>query len=1035
MGSDEVEIRELGTLVVVVGKARNLPNKSRFGKQDPFCTLAIGEERQKTKPIKRGGQHPEWDEELRFSIFEDVDDVIQRSDSQSEDLNGSLNGKPAPLPKDSGVITSAALANKSRKGKKKGGKSMRIQCYADDAKEPELIGDCVVDLDEALKKGEVDEWYEFQYRDKYSGEVYLELTFFSNDAPPVRRNVPRPSIPGYSTAGSLLSSGSSMSLNSVAGKGSLSSLGQGGSISGANLYIPPYAAQAARVPSPVPSSNSFGDLGLPPGHRPGPAFPINQPPQAAYPPRHTPSHSLGGGNSIEALTRPMTSMSLNPPAQYPPQSSTPAPPAASASSLGHSYGAHRHSFGGPSDAPWGSMLPQSQLAPAPTPHPRPLSTSDAMSWEQQQRLEMERLRSAATPAPRPTSVQSQGYGGAPGLIPPMTQATPSQDYRAASPIPASLRPGGPPQLAHQPYSQPPPASAPTQYLHQPPTPAPPPLSHSAPPTRPPNGHYGGVPASSYGGLAQPPAESVRAASPGPTYYQPQAKPPLSQPGTAYQSPAHTVPNGYGSQPEYGTPTRSDSYPAQDYQQTPPSAQGYNPAYAPPQPSASPVSYYSTPHAQPPPAQVPAHSYSYSQSSTQPPRQLSPAPPVQQQQQQTNEGGYVPWYQQTQSTQAPQAVPQPPPTPSYADQYGQSVPQQSYGRAPPQPQHSYSLPPPPVPERRPSTLPAPPVKPSVGYYPSDELYAQPLDSRTPTPTPPGGSSQGQQNWQGQGQGQNVQQQQWQTPPAHQQVAQHSHQREPAQSWQTPPQQATYGRTPSPQPPVAQDAGYAAQQAPYPPPTPQPPQPPQQHQHRPSQNWETPPQQAAYGRAPSPQPPVAQHPTYGGQQAAYLSQTPQPPQPQQSQAPWQSQTQGYQSPYHSYPPSSTPQPVNDRQPSPQPPQQQGYQPPHPAQSYVAPLAAPIQQQAVSNTPPAKVDWRTYMQNLGVAGDSSGAAPGRAASPQTPPKDGVVSHSMVQAVAQQQHQQAPQQTWYTPPPSLPNTMQPPDGWQSTLPAQRPW
>ncbi|WVQ72091.1 hypothetical protein IAR50_001636 [Cryptococcus sp. DSM 104548] len=1027
MGSDEVEVRELGTLVVVVGKARNLPNKSRFGKQDPFCTLTIGEDKQKTKAIKRGGQHPEWDEELRFSIFEDVEDVIQRSDSQSEDLNGSLNGKPAPLPKDPGVITSAALASKSRKGKKKGGKSMRIQCYADDAKEPELIGDCVVNLDEALKKGEVDEWYEFQYRDKYSGEVYLELTFFSNDAPPVRRNVPRPSIPGYSTAGGLLASGSSMSLNSAAGKGSLPSLGLGSSISGANLYIPPYAAQAARIPSPVPSSNSFGDLGLPPGHRPSSVMPTHQPLQAGYPPRHTTSHSLGGGNSIEALTRPMTSMSLNPPAQYPPPASTPAPPAASTSSLGHSYGAHRHSFGGPSDAPWGSMLPQSQLAPAPTPHPRPLSTSDAMSWEQQQRLEMERLRSAATPMPRPTSVQSQGYGGASGLVPPMTQATPSQDYRAASPIPASLRPAGPPQLAHQPYSQPPPASAPTHYPHQPPTPAPPPVSHSAPPNGPPNGagHYG-VPTSSYGGLVQPPAESIRAASPGPAYYQPQAKPPLSQPAVTYQSPAHSVQNGYGSQPEYGTPTRSDSYSTPEYQQTPPPAQGVNPAYAPPKPSASPVSYYQTP-----PAQVPAHSYSYSQSSSQPPRQPSPAPPVQQQQQQTNDGGYVPWYQQTQSAQAPQSTPQPPPTPSYTDQYGQSVPQQSYGRAPPQPQHSYSLPPPPVPDRRPSTQPPPPVKSGVGYYPSDELYAQPIDSRTPTPTPPGTFPQRQQGWQGQGQGQggyDAQQQQWQTPPADQQVTQqHLHQREPAQSWQTPPQQATYGRASSPQPPVAQDTGYAAHQAPSLPPTPQP---PQQHQHRPSQSWETPPQPAAYGRASSPQPPVAQ---YGAQQAPYPPPTPQPPQLQQSQAPWQSQTQGYQPPYSSHLPSTTPQPVYDRQPSSQPPQQQSYQPPHPVQPYVAPPPMQQQQQAAANTPPAKADWRTYMQNLGVAGDSSG--PGRVASPQPPPKDGVVSHTLAQAAAQQQHQQASQQTWYTPPPALPNTMQSPDGWQSTLPTQRPW
>ena len=33
---------------------------------------------------------------------------------------------------------------------------MRVACYADDPKEPELIGDCYVQIDEVLRKGEVD---------------------------------------------------------------------------------------------------------------------------------------------------------------------------------------------------------------------------------------------------------------------------------------------------------------------------------------------------------------------------------------------------------------------------------------------------------------------------------------------------------------------------------------------------------------------------------------------------------------------------------------------------------------------------------------------------------------------------------------------------------------------------------------------------------------------------------------------------------------------------------------------------------------
>ena len=75
---------------------------------------------------------------------------------------------------------------------------MKIQCFADDPREPELIGETMVDLTEALTKGETDgvsmlkcvvqdslltygiEWFTLMHKDKYCGEVYLELTFWSN---------------------------------------------------------------------------------------------------------------------------------------------------------------------------------------------------------------------------------------------------------------------------------------------------------------------------------------------------------------------------------------------------------------------------------------------------------------------------------------------------------------------------------------------------------------------------------------------------------------------------------------------------------------------------------------------------------------------------------------------------------------------------------------------------------------------------------------------------------------------------------------
>ncbi|KAL0247296.1 hypothetical protein I308_104332 [Cryptococcus tetragattii IND107] len=785
--SNSAEPKELGTLIVVVGKARNLPNKSRFGKQDPFCTVLVGEEKQKTKAIKRGGQHPEWDEEFRFAILEDVEDVIQRSESQSESLNSSLNGKPLPVPDDPGVVTTAALASKSRKAKKKGGKSMKIACYADDAKEPELIGDCVVSLEDVLKRGEVDDWYDFQYKEKYSGEIYLELTFFSNEAPPVKRNVPRPSIPGYGLS-SLNGSKTSMSLNSAAGRGGLPPLSSS-SISGASLYIPPYAPQAARVPSPAPPparSNNFADLGLPAGHRTNSPLPA----QHGYQPSLSSSLSVNSRASIDPLTRPMSSMSLNPSVHSFPMSSTPAPSEPS-SSYGHSYAAHRHSFGGSteapwatvlpqpgyapaptphprpmsthsvgasSEAPWGSMLPQSHPAPAPTPHPRPMSTNDALTWEQTMRMEAERLRATATPMPRPSSGMS--HGAAPvGLAPPVApmSAPLQQDSQITPTIPDSLRPAGPPQL-HQHYSQPSSSFATNQYHNQPQTAAPLLHSHSAPPISPAattSGHYQ-VPSSSFSGLAQPPADPRRASSPGPGYYAQQSAgqfQPQPQVNGAYASP---VGGGYGEQQGYPASTRSNMYPvppAQVHQQTPPSSQSYYPprppqtlqSYPPPS-SQTPQPYYQAPsptHQQRPPSNPPPpQSYPYSHSSALPHRQPSPAPPPPQPQ--TNGSGYVPWYQQTQSAQSqptPQShTPQPQSYPyaqqSYVQQPQLQDQQTYHQRLPPAPQYSQPLPPPPppppIPEKRPQPqAPAlPPPRPPVGYYPSDELYVQRPEGRDP-----------------------------------------------------------------------------------------------------------------------------------------------------------------------------------------------------------------------------------------------------------------------------------------------------------------
>jgi Ca2+-dependent lipid-binding protein len=51
---------DIGTLVVVVDRAKNLPNRKTIGKQDPYCAARLGKEARKTTTDIRGGQTPKW---------------------------------------------------------------------------------------------------------------------------------------------------------------------------------------------------------------------------------------------------------------------------------------------------------------------------------------------------------------------------------------------------------------------------------------------------------------------------------------------------------------------------------------------------------------------------------------------------------------------------------------------------------------------------------------------------------------------------------------------------------------------------------------------------------------------------------------------------------------------------------------------------------------------------------------------------------------------------------------------------------------
>jgi hypothetical protein len=121
---------------------RHLTNV-KIAKQDPYCSLVVGTERNRTSVIKKGGQHPEWDEQVKFDIVEDASDLLARPKPDglsASDSSGSL-GRPG------------AAAGK-KKVFAKGTKTLKLAVYADAPREPELVGEAVFDLAKALNTGE-----------------------------------------------------------------------------------------------------------------------------------------------------------------------------------------------------------------------------------------------------------------------------------------------------------------------------------------------------------------------------------------------------------------------------------------------------------------------------------------------------------------------------------------------------------------------------------------------------------------------------------------------------------------------------------------------------------------------------------------------------------------------------------------------------------------------------------------------------------------------------------------------------------------
>lgn len=128
-----------GTLIIMVCRAKHLPNRRKLDKQSPYVLLRIGTTAKKTPSHFRAGQTPEWTHEIRFQLSRDRKPILKL------DVLDETKNDPTPIG------------------------NTEIDCSH-------------VFLDPAnLQNGGkyiLDNWYELTCNNRQAGMIYLEMTFY-----------------------------------------------------------------------------------------------------------------------------------------------------------------------------------------------------------------------------------------------------------------------------------------------------------------------------------------------------------------------------------------------------------------------------------------------------------------------------------------------------------------------------------------------------------------------------------------------------------------------------------------------------------------------------------------------------------------------------------------------------------------------------------------------------------------------------------------------------------------------------------------
>ncbi|PSK33790.1 hypothetical protein C7M61_005134 [Candidozyma pseudohaemuli] len=142
-----------GTLIIIVCRAKHLPNRRKLDKQSPYVLMRIGTEAKKTTAAFRAGQTPEWTQEIRFQLTRDRRPLLKL------DVLDETKNDPTPIG-DTEIDCAAVFQD---------------QAHFNDGK---YI---------------LDGWYDLKSSGRDAGKIYLEITFYPS-APLLPPKVPSPTL-------------------------------------------------------------------------------------------------------------------------------------------------------------------------------------------------------------------------------------------------------------------------------------------------------------------------------------------------------------------------------------------------------------------------------------------------------------------------------------------------------------------------------------------------------------------------------------------------------------------------------------------------------------------------------------------------------------------------------------------------------------------------------------------------------------------------------------------------------------------------